>query len=449
MAHDVFICHASEDKDVLVRPLAEALRERNFDVWYDEFSLRIGDSLRQSIDRGLKAARYGIVVFSPAFFEKAWTQYELDGLHTKMMSERRALILPIWHGVGPRDVEAYSPSLAGTVALQSNKGVEALCSEIARVLRPAGSPLEVAKQELERFGWDAPPVSDEWWITIIGLEADVKSPVGHRHWLFPHPPVGDPDSRGNAIAWTALQNCWNWEAEERTLCQITHPDEIHAFMAEDAALTEAAEAHPDMLANYAPQLLVPEFSGAFGELFDELLEASRREIAEEPDSRFPDAWCTKALALRAPACGGHQPADVADKWMNGDGGSCSAAILSGTDYVVWLLSDHSLWLPPDVRETLTVGMADYGGWLADLSFGRCHWKGELWGALLDRQRPPSRSNRAAFKWTRTRRRELEEAMASSLAHMKLEGAPARLAQAFIDRDIVGAFDRMVVSRRAR
>jgi len=70
MSHDVFICHASEDKKVLVRPLAEALRERNIDVWYDEFSLRVGDSLRQSIDRGLKAARYGIVVLSPAFFEK-------------------------------------------------------------------------------------------------------------------------------------------------------------------------------------------------------------------------------------------------------------------------------------------------------------------------------------------------------------------------------------------
>lgn len=39
-------------------------------------------------------------------------------------------------------------------------------------------------------------------------------------------------------------------------------------------------------------------------------------------------------------------------------------------------------------------------------------------------------------------------MASSLALMKLEGSPARLAQAFIDRDIVGAFDRMVASHSA-
>lgn len=68
MQHDVFICHASEDKDAVARPLAEALRERHIDVWYDEFSMKVGDSLREAIDRGLANCRYGIVVVSPAFF---------------------------------------------------------------------------------------------------------------------------------------------------------------------------------------------------------------------------------------------------------------------------------------------------------------------------------------------------------------------------------------------
>jgi hypothetical protein len=74
MEHDVFICHASEDKDELVRPLAAALKGEHVDVWYDEFSLKVGDSLRQSIDRGLAGARFGVVVLSPAFFKKSWTQ---------------------------------------------------------------------------------------------------------------------------------------------------------------------------------------------------------------------------------------------------------------------------------------------------------------------------------------------------------------------------------------
>ena len=78
--YDAFISHASEDKEELVRPLADALVERGLKVWYDEFNLTVGDSLRRSIDKGLAKSRFGIVVLSSSFFAKNWTQYELDGL---------------------------------------------------------------------------------------------------------------------------------------------------------------------------------------------------------------------------------------------------------------------------------------------------------------------------------------------------------------------------------
>lgn len=55
---DVFISHASEDKATVVRPLAEALTDLDVDVWYDEFELRIGDSLRRKIDHGIARSRF-------------------------------------------------------------------------------------------------------------------------------------------------------------------------------------------------------------------------------------------------------------------------------------------------------------------------------------------------------------------------------------------------------
>ena len=94
--YDVFISHASEDKEDFVRPLAEKLTAAGFSVWYDEFQLKIGDKLRRSIDKGLATSRFGIVVFSPDFFQKNWTQYELDGLVQKEMTGKKA-ILPLWH----------------------------------------------------------------------------------------------------------------------------------------------------------------------------------------------------------------------------------------------------------------------------------------------------------------------------------------------------------------
>lgn len=58
--HDVFISHASEDKDEFVRPLANALIQQGLNVWFDEMTLRIGDSLRQKIDKGLANSRVGL-----------------------------------------------------------------------------------------------------------------------------------------------------------------------------------------------------------------------------------------------------------------------------------------------------------------------------------------------------------------------------------------------------
>jgi len=69
---DVFVSHASEDKDEFVRDFVKCLQENGLNVWYDEFTLRVGDSLRRSIDNGLRNSRYGIVVLSEAFFSKEW-----------------------------------------------------------------------------------------------------------------------------------------------------------------------------------------------------------------------------------------------------------------------------------------------------------------------------------------------------------------------------------------
>src|SRR5258707_466953 len=94
---DVFISHASEDKAEIARPLALLLRQRGYIVWYDEFSLRLGDSLRRSIDQGLSRCRFGLVILSPAFLAKEWPQYELDGLNARQVGTKSKVILPIWH----------------------------------------------------------------------------------------------------------------------------------------------------------------------------------------------------------------------------------------------------------------------------------------------------------------------------------------------------------------
>jgi hypothetical protein len=67
MLYDLFICHASEDKASFVRPLAEALRRQRVEVWYDEFTLRLGDSIRRALDKGLRQSRL-VLSFSAKHF---------------------------------------------------------------------------------------------------------------------------------------------------------------------------------------------------------------------------------------------------------------------------------------------------------------------------------------------------------------------------------------------
>lgn len=131
---DVFISHASEDKDEVVRPLANALRAGGLSVWYDEFELKIGDSLRRKIDKGLSSSRFGIVVLSKPFLGKGWTNYELDGLVTRSVTGEQVL-LPIWHNISKQEVISYSPSLADKLARSTAvTTVEEIAAEIIEVI---------------------------------------------------------------------------------------------------------------------------------------------------------------------------------------------------------------------------------------------------------------------------------------------------------------------------
>jgi uncharacterized protein DUF1883/TIR domain-containing protein len=142
---DVFISHAGEDKAAVVRPLAEALRERGVEVWFDEFELKIGDSLRRKIDTGLARSKFGIVVLSRSFFAKGWPQYELDGIVSRSVSGEQTL-LPIWHEITKDEVMAQSPSLVDKIARSTTQfTIEEIADEITAVVRPDDT---VSEQDL-------------------------------------------------------------------------------------------------------------------------------------------------------------------------------------------------------------------------------------------------------------------------------------------------------------
>ena len=139
--YDVFISHATEDKDEIVRPLVKALTDCGLRMWYDESELRIGDSLRRKIDEGLANSRFGIVVLSHAFFKKNWPQYELDALVAREMADK-SVILPIWHKITEDEIIAHSPGLTDKIACNtSDFTIDEIAQEIAEVIQHSRGPL--------------------------------------------------------------------------------------------------------------------------------------------------------------------------------------------------------------------------------------------------------------------------------------------------------------------
>ncbi|MEW6532052.1 MAG: toll/interleukin-1 receptor domain-containing protein [Thermodesulfobacteriota bacterium] len=142
--HDIFICHASEDKEEVAKPVAEWLTQLGVSVWYDEFSLTLGDSLRRCIDKGLASSRYGLVILSPSFFSKEWPQTELNGLVAKEI-EGQKTILPVWHKISRREVLEHSPILADKVAAKTSEGLPTLIKRIVDAITPEGFAAAVRK----------------------------------------------------------------------------------------------------------------------------------------------------------------------------------------------------------------------------------------------------------------------------------------------------------------
>jgi len=452
MLFDAFICHASEDKDAFVRPLAERLQSQHLEIWFDEFTLDVGDGLRRSIERGLANSQFAIVVLSPAFFAKNWPQRELDGLVAREVVEDRRLVLPVWHGIDRADIARISPMLADVVAIDSAAGLDEVCKRLLRRLRPEESPLIAARDELIRRGIQPPVISDEWWLDMV--EASNRVPASGAmiapeqvwgRWSFHLPHRYEfGTARGLHLAWTALQVDWTEAAEREKICQTTRPEVLHDFIARWPGLAEQCLDNPDYLALYAPQLTIPEFSGQFTTAFDGMLAQSieNQTAARKRDSRSGTGLtadgtvplCEKDIALRHPSLGNYEPRSIACFYVQGEIFAPPTRCHEIFDYAIWLLSEESCWLPERHRAFLTRGLRDWAAWPNDLGRGR--GVAEDFVHALYHAR-----SQAGFLRKRANIAALDATIEESLAKLGVTDDVSRVRTAFLDEGFIeGTFE---------
>lgn len=130
-----FISHDSRDKDELVRELAKELYSLACPVWYDEYTLKGGDNLRESIEKGIKEAKKCILILSPNFLEnEKWAKSEFETVFVREIYKKEDVIIPVWHNVSEDDIYEYSPKLLLKVGLTTSMGIKELAKKIIEAI---------------------------------------------------------------------------------------------------------------------------------------------------------------------------------------------------------------------------------------------------------------------------------------------------------------------------
>jgi hypothetical protein len=466
MLYDVFICHASEDKETFVRPLAEALRRENVAVWYDEFTLKLGDSIRRSLDKGLKQSRFGIVVLSNAFFEKKWPQYELDGLAEREMKCDDKVILPVWHGISHDDIMQYSPSLAGRKAVSSFDGLKKVVDEILDVVHPQSSPLIAARDMLINWCIKPPVVTDPYWLDVVeasnrspGYGAYIPEEALWDRWSFPLPSKeGGAKDWGERLAWTAMQLMWVKADEEMPITPLTPPEQVHNFIHSYPGLLDTCLTYPRLTAEYVPQLTVRGFSGDLDDVFEEAYKQSniKRRQERQKNSTGGTALtingksplCDGEWALRHSRFGDYQPVHITETYFSGGMFGPRVSPYEHADHVFWLLSSASHWLPTKIHSFLLEGALDWHAWVWDPYHKRGEVQqnnyGALWLALHN-----AKEGKERFSWNKKIEEDVTQQICTTIDTLNLPESPQKLLSRFVAKRFPERWIQSVINIKKR
>lgn len=129
----VYLAHASENKN-LAEPIARGLRVRGIEVWFDQWEIGYGDSLRRKMEQGLGECTHFVVLLTPVSAKKPWVNEEIDaGLMRAVEGTARFIglrhELPL-SAISPFLRTRLTPEFDGTEA-----GLEELAAQIYGVSR--------------------------------------------------------------------------------------------------------------------------------------------------------------------------------------------------------------------------------------------------------------------------------------------------------------------------
>lgn len=109
--YDVFISHASADKEDYVDELNRTVKKLGINIFYDTDVLSWGDKWKQVILDGTADSEFAIIVISKNFFGREWTEKELNEFLGQQNESGQKIVLPLLHGISRRELLDHYPAL--------------------------------------------------------------------------------------------------------------------------------------------------------------------------------------------------------------------------------------------------------------------------------------------------------------------------------------------------
>ena len=355
----VFISHASEDKDIFVRQLAIHLKNHNIDIWYDEFEIKPGMSIRESIDKGLSLYDIGLIVLSPNYFSKKWTVWELNGVIQKMHSGR-ALIIPIWLNITHSELLDISPPLADILGISSNKKLTDIASEIYNLIYPNEPLLISAAKKIENEGFKPPDYHNDWWVDIIEFLGRDKLQLP---WSLPkNPDNEDSQKKFYKIAWAGLRFNWIKKCMEMEFNQFTPPKDLINTINNTPGMREACNNNIEYLALYAPQLFfcdneftnkMHEVSMSYKERLLKVAVLESYQCSLTVNGQIPT--CNRIFALAEEKFGCYLPLHLLMHFVEGESLGPRPSHLGYWGVLIYLCSSKADIYPTNIKDILIEG----------------------------------------------------------------------------------------------
>ena len=134
--YDVFVSHANANKQSFVDSLYDQLNRLRIRIWYDSTEIDWGDGLKEKIQEGLAKCRFGIVILSPEFIDRKWTNQELTELLTRQNESHEKVVLPLLYNLTVDQMKEQYPILGNIKAREVRSGEDAkdVVIDFARIL---------------------------------------------------------------------------------------------------------------------------------------------------------------------------------------------------------------------------------------------------------------------------------------------------------------------------